>query len=232
MSTMTNTVSLLILISLLVFFNANSVAQPKEDKVILYETSVKFMYDIKADFDATAIIKDVGDNYIQIKKIVDPSNEAIKKWKSYWAVEYANNKYFNLGYSSDLNQWGTYVKFDLIGKYCAIFIDADSRKIVSGGGNLYGGDLMGVMIAGTHKWGKNWVDANGHKKKILFIDTSYMEAGMFTRNDSSPGNLLTKEKLTEIMGTAYPDIDVKTISFEKVVDIIKELNQANITEIK
>lgn len=229
---MRNTIFLLILVSLSVTFNTESLAQSKEDKIILYETSMSFISDKKADFGATATIKSQGDNYIQIKKVVDTNNKPVKRWKSYWAVEYAGNKYFNLGYSDDLNQWGTYIRFDIIGKYCAIFIDTNSKKIVKNGGNNYGGGLMGVMLAGSNKWGKDWLDANGQKKKIIFIDNSAIESGMFSRNASSLGNLLTREQLTQIMGTSYPDIDVKIIAFEKVVEIINVLNQTKITEFR
>jgi hypothetical protein len=229
---MNNNFYFVLILAFLLLHNFKSIAQLKEDKISLYETSMNFMKGKRADFTSTAVIKDQADNYIQIKNVVDSTNKIIKRWKSYWAVEYADNKYFNLGYSLDLNQWGTYVKFDIIGKYCAVFIDANSRKIVKHGGNNYGGDLTGVLLAGSNKWGKNWLDVNGQKKKILFIDTSHIEEGMFATNNSSRGNLLTREKLSEIMGNNYQEIDLKTVSFEKVVEIIKELNQITANKVR
>ncbi|GAB4017353.1 hypothetical protein GCM10028773_13500 [Spirosoma koreense] len=214
------------------FINLNGLAQFKEIKVSLYQSSIDLLEDKKSNIDATALVKDEADNYIQIKKLVDADKKKIKKWHSYWAIEYSGNKYFNLGYSHDLNQWGTYAKFDIIGKYCAIFIDSNSRKLVKNGGNLYGGGLMGAMIAGTYKWGKNWIDRNGAKKKILLVDTSILEIGMYAKEDGNTGNLLTKEKLTKIAQTNYPDMDVDKISFEKVVEIIEELNQKNTAEMR
>lgn len=81
-------------------------------------------------------------------------------------MEYGDENYFNLGYSTDFNQWSSYGKFDIEGKYAAIIIDHNSPNILKFTGNAYGGGLTGALIAESLKWNKNWKDKNGIKKNF------------------------------------------------------------------
>src|SRR5690606_9201883 len=131
-----------------------------------------------------------------------------KKGISAWAIEYNGNNYFNLGYSNDVNHWGSYAKFDIEGKYCVIIIDDNSPYILKTTSQNYGGGLAGVLMAESLKWGKNWKDENGIKKRLLFIDTEDVQYSMMNRNESSHGNYLTRNQFKMILketGTVLTD---------------------------
>ena len=77
------------------------------------------------------------------------------------------------------------------------------------------------------KWGKAWLDKDGNKRRILFIDTlKYVpEAG--SRNGGSLGNYLTRSQLTDMLEGHKIDIQdrkAKELSFEEVMQFINEMN--------
>ena len=158
----------LIIISLFLF--QNSYTQIKESPIKLYQTTIDFKNDSIWKVDAIALIKNESESHIQIKKIIDSkTRKNIKRGISAWAIEYNGQKYLNLGYSGDLNNWGIYMKFDIIGKYSAIIIDDKTPYIIKNGGGYYGGGLTGVLIKESANWNKSWRDENDGKKKFLFI---------------------------------------------------------------
>jgi hypothetical protein len=216
---------LLVIITLLLINISN--AQIKESRILLYKTTADFMNDSIWDVDAIALIKEQNESYIKIKQIIDPkTRKRLKKGISAWAIKYNGIKYFNLGYSNDLNNWKTYVKFNIIGKYSAIIIDKNTPNAVKNGRQIYGGGLTGVLIGESRKWNKNWIDKNGEKEKILFIDTNQIKKKNASRNaECSLAYYLTRKKLKEIVKDKFPDINLEKISYEKVIEIIKELNE-------
>jgi hypothetical protein len=179
-----------------------------------------------------AKIKEESDKYILIKSIVDSATQKpIKRAKSAWALEYNGDKYFNLGYSGDYNHWNLFVKFDIIGKYCAVFIDKKTPAIIKNSGNnsvYYGGGLAGaltgILVNASTKWNKNWKDKEGDAVKILFTDTSDTVEQFAARNSVSRANLLTRDKLRELIADKKTDVKIKDIPFEEVVEIIKQKN--------
>ncbi|MBV7439826.1 hypothetical protein KRX57_00155 [Weeksellaceae bacterium TAE3-ERU29] len=197
--------------------------------VILYETSTDFINKKPQDAHVGILITEESSQHITIEGIFDlETGQRIVDGNSMWALNYKNNNYFNLGYSSDLNHWKSYAKFDIEGKYCAIIIDENSPYVLTTTGSNYGGGLTGLLIAESQKWGKNWKDKNGVKKKILFIDTEDISSGMFDRNRSSLGNYLTRkqfEKLLNKSGITLNDSNIKNVSFERVIEVIKEANK-------
>ncbi len=120
-----------------------------------------------------------------------------------------------------------YLKFDIIGKYCAFIIDENSPNIIKNGGGSHGSGLTGVLIKESSKWNKNWKDNKGKKKKILFVSTldlyPYKE-GLRNAN-CNLANFLSRKELKEITKEKFPEIDIKGITFEKVINIIHSLNE-------
>ncbi len=196
--------------------------------IILYETTNDFVNDNPMQIKASAIIINESNKHFTIKKIIDPiSGIKIKRGISAWSIEYKGNNYFNLGYSGDLNHWKSYAKFDIEGKICAIIIDENSPNILKTNGTYYGGGLTGVLIGESTKWGKNWKDKNGNKKKILFIDTKRTIKRNANRNPVSLGNYLTRKQLKELIIKNNIEVDTDEIndrSFEKVIEIIGMIN--------
>ena len=196
--------------------------------ITLYKTTGDFINNNPMQLNASAIIAYKSDQHITLKSIIDPvTGMRIKNATSAWAIKYNGKNYFNLGYSDDLNNWNSYAKFDIEGKICAIFIDENSPNVLKASSTYYGGGLAEVLIKESTKWGKNWKDKNGNKKKILFIDTNKLKVVNGRRNTGSLGNYLTREQLKELIikhRINFNINNIKEISFEKVVEIIKLIN--------
>lgn len=196
--------------------------------VILYKTTTDFLDKNPMSLDASIIIKNESDQHITVKSIIDPkSGLKIDRGISAWTLEYNGDYYFNLGYSMDLNHWKSYAKLDIEGTLCAVIIDENSPNILKTNGTSYGGGLTGVLIGESSKWGKNWKDENGNKKKILFIDTRNVLPQIMGRNSGSLGDYLTRKQLKKLIIEHEIRVDtdeIKDIMFEQVLEIIKTIN--------
>lgn len=199
------------------------------EAVKLYETTEQYLKEQPMNVDAGVLLKDQSDQHISIKGIFDKkTGEKIDRGISAWALEYKDENYFNLGYSTDVNHWNSYAKMDIEGRYSAIIIDDNSPNILKTTGNTYGGGLTGGLIAESLKWNKNWKDKNGNKKKILFIDTRDISSKQLNRNASSHGNYLTRKQFQQLIdetGISVPEEKIKDIEFEKVLEIIETANE-------
>jgi hypothetical protein len=176
---------------------------------------------------ATMIVKELGDSHIRMKKIINPTTgKKIRFASSSWALNYKGGNYFNLKYSTDLNNQRVFVKMDIEGKnYCAIIIDENSPRIIKNSGIYYGGGLQGVLIKESNKWNTNWKDENGSKKKILLIDLNNKEAPMMGVNTYCSGYLLRRKDVKNLFGVNKPLSEIKKMSFEEIVSIIEMHNK-------
>ena len=199
------------------------------ERVKLYETSNDFLNKQPMEIELGILIKDKSDQHITSKGVFDlKTGEISKKGISAWAIEYNDEHYFNLGYSTDLNHWSTYAKFDIEGKYCAIIIDDNSPNILKSTSQTYGGGLTGVLMAESLKWGKNWKDEEANNKRLLFIDTENILSKMMSRNESAHGNYFTRKQLKKILdetGTVLTDEKIKDIEFSKIIELINTANE-------
>src|SRR5690606_12993709 len=178
--------------------------------------------------EAGILLKEQSEKHITLKGMFDRrTGEKIDRGISAWALKYNDSKYFNLGYSNDVNHWKSYAKFDIEGKYSIIIIDDNSPHVLKSTSNSYGGGLTGVLIAESLKWGKNWKDRNGMKKRILFIDSQDISPKMLDRNRSSHGNYMSRnqfQKILEEAGIALTEERIKDVEFEKILEIIHIAN--------
>lgn len=201
------------------------------EPVKLYETSNDFLNNQPMESDLGVLVKDKGHQHVTTKGVFDlKTGEKSKKGISAWAIEYNDNRYFNLGYSTDVNHWGSYAKFDIEGKYCAIIIDDNSPHILKSTSQTYGGGLAGALMAESLKWGKNWKDEDGNKKRLLFIDTEDVRNQRMSRNESAHGNYFTKKQFKEILdetGTILTDEKIKDIEFDRIIELINSANENN-----
>lgn len=197
--------------------------------VELYENTDDFLNKKVMQADLGILIKDQSDQHITTKGIYDlKTGEKSKKGASAWVMKYNNENYFNLGYSTDTNHWGTFAKMDIEGRYCAIIVSDDSPHVLKSTSSHYGGGIAGALIADSRKWGKGWQDKNGAKKRLLLIDTEITFDKTVGRNKGSLGNYLTRRNLKKIIqesGLNVTDERVKDIEFEKILEIIETANQ-------
>lgn len=199
------------------------------EPVKLYETTEDYLKKQPMKVEAGILIKDKSDQHITITGLFDRNTGLqIDRGLSAWALEYNDYNYFNLGYSRDVNHWRSYAKFDIEGKYCAIFIDDNSPNVLKTTDTHYGGGLAGGLMVESLAWNKNWRDKNGVKKKILFIDTQDISPKMLSRNPGSMGNYLTRtqfQKIIDEVDMASTDEKIKEIEFEVIVEVIETANK-------
>ncbi len=207
---------------LLCFFTQILIAQNTEIPVILYATSQDMLLEKAMDVQAIAVVKQQSTTHFHVKKIVDASTGKRLRGNAPWALAYNGDKYFHLTYSDDLNQPNVFVKMEIVGKYCAAFIDDGSPEIVRNGGTTYALGVAGVLITESAKWNKNWETRYGFKRKILFMDT--------TKKTSSgevavtPGNFLSRKQVREFLEEHYPGREGDQLDFDSVAALIRTLN--------
>lgn len=199
--------------------------------VKLYDTTEDYLNRKAREVDAGVLIKNQSNQHITIKGFFDlKTGIKIHRGISAWAIEYDSSRYFNLGYTTVLNYWKSYAKFDVEGKYCAIIIDGGSPAVltVTSSNNAGGFGLVGVLAAESVKWNKNWKDKDGIKKRVLFINTNDIQPNFLARNAVSVGGYLTRQDvrdLVSILGIDLGDAKVNELDFEQVIDMIKEANK-------
>jgi hypothetical protein len=205
-----------------------SVAQNVEKPITIYENTTSFLQK-EGMVNTVGIIKSESEKHVHMKKILNPDPGKQKRGLTPWAIKYNEAEYFNLGYSDDLNNWNLFARFDIIGKYSAIFIDKDSPKIFYNNGITYGGGVSGALFKDSVKWNKAWIDKNGDKKRILFIDSRvYTPKNVSRVEDGILGNYLTRDQLKELITVNKIDVQGKApkdLSFEEVAKIIQKLNE-------
>lgn len=195
--------------------------------VVIYKTTRDFNTKNALKVNAVAVVSKEGLEHITIKKFVDNDTGLKMKFRyPIWAISYNGNNYFHLAYSADVYHSNSFAKFDIEGRICAIIIDENSPPVLQSTSNYYGGGLTGVLIGESNKWGKNWMDKDGNKKKILFIDT-WDKPIINNKELESSGNYLTRKQLKDIIATHNINVDyskIKDIKFEKIIEIIETIN--------
>ncbi|WP_439559022.1 hypothetical protein [Dyadobacter sp.] len=211
---------------LLILSVSISIAQEIEKPVAVYTNTSDFLN--RKEISTKAIIKSESDRHVRTKRIIDPASSKKNRSLLPWAMRYNDVDYFNLGYSDDLRNWNTFARFDIVGKFSAIFIDKDSPKELFNN-TANGASLAGLLATESTKWNKAWIDEKGEKKRILLINaTFYVPRDSPRVADGCVGNYLSKGQLRELIETNKIDIqnkEVNKLSFEEVVEVIHKLNK-------
>lgn len=201
-------------------------SQIDKKNVILYNSSVAFVKK-ENGIDALAEVRNSSDRYLKVKRFVDSNGGKIKNSAVSWALDFNGKSYFNLTHSVDLYQHMLFIPFDIIGKYCGVFISKESPSTIKNGGVDYGGGALGFLAKDSSKWGKGWIDKNGNKVWILFSDTDDVKKGIGGYEPSSLARFLSRSQLDELCEKHKIDLQdkrTKDLSFEEVVDIIHRIN--------
>jgi hypothetical protein len=195
-------------------------------KVDLYKTTDDYIKRKVTDTSVSLIVKEIGENHIQLKKFVDAkTGKNLSNKNASWALVYKGSTYLNLGYTNDLNNWKVFLKLNLEGNnFCASFIDETTPNIVKNSGNYYGGGLTGVLIKESNKWGKNWFKKDGSKAKILFMNLHKQNQPSSNRHKSTIGYFITKKELADKLQLNIKDQEIEKMSFENAVSEIKRKN--------
>jgi len=204
------------------FFVQILLAQNTEIPVRLYATSQDILLENAIDVQAIAFVKQQSTTHIHVKKIVDPTTGKRIRGIVPWAIAYNGENYFNLEYSNDLHQPNVFIKLEIVGKYCAAFVDDGSPEIVRNAGTNYAFGLVGVVITESVKWNKNWETRYGFKRKILFMDTTKKTSQGEVA--ATPGNFLSRKKVRDFLKEHYPGREDDELDFDSVAALIKTLN--------
>ncbi len=202
--------------------------------ISVYETTKDFINNVM-QLNAKIIIKEESKKHIKVSKIFDSKTELkIKNWRSFWAIEYNNELYFNLLYSKELLRERVFAKLDIKGKLCAVIIDKDSPEILkpSKHSNVHvGARSISIDIYKSKReqpLGKHhWKDKNGNSKAILLIETVYLVPKFASRKEGSFGFYLNYSFLKDLI----KDYNIKNVgnlkdvNFERVIEIIHEINR-------
>jgi len=187
-----------------------------ENKVILIKQKVKI-----ERFDSLSNTL----SFITGKKIVDKENATkCKDEPKHCVLQYGDHYFYNLLYSSDAKNAGSWAKIDIIGKYCLIFVYPKSelsRSIGTHQTMMYGGGLAGALLQSSIMSGKNFINHKKEKVKIIFIDTSKQT---MAKKTVSKGDLLSKKVLKNLAEKYDINFDADIASVEDIVIFIKLLN--------
>ena len=142
-----------------------------------------------------------------------------------WAISYENTNYFNMKYLNNLLENKLYMKFDIEGKICVIFIDKNSPKSINlGDQGYYGGGLLGLALGANAKRANGWKDLNKERHVVLVINTEDGAIKTIDMTYKSMANMLTKKNFNELLGLNYSKETIKKLSFEDVISIINRIN--------
>lgn len=187
-----------------------------DNKVILIKQKIKI-----EQFDSLSNTL----SFLTSKKIIEKENSQISKdEEKYFALQYGDHYFYNLKYSPNIKNVGSWAKIDVLGKYCLILIYPKSELSRSIGNNQYmimGGGLTGALISESAKWGKNFVNNKQEKIKIIFIDTTKQT---MAKKTISKGDLLSKKDLKNLAEKYDINFDADIASVEDIVNFIKLLN--------
>jgi len=216
-----------ILVISLLFLNNNLLTQTIINEIGFYKTMEDFKNDNPIGEEYNVVLKSINESSIHIKKVINSkSGKKVKKITNAWAIKYKGEFYFNLGYSTDLNNWKLFIKLDYVGKrYCYALIDKNTPKSIKNSGTNYGGGLSGVLMKDSNKWNKNWSNENNEKVKILLIDFKKNKFQNGKTAIGSRGNLLKRKDVKKKFKVNLPLSEIKNIKLEEILEIIHQFDQ-------
>lgn len=163
-------------------------------------------------------------------------NKKDLKNADHWAVSYGDDHYVNLASSIDLHSHDNYVRLDYINDLCAFtIVDQKINKavpqVVHGvgiGTHRNGRQGFGIFVGVSTEIkavitnpSKTWVNEEGEKKAIIFIDLARVDEKIFKEDQVLPANFLTAKYLKKHLGMKKPVHKIKEMKFEEVIDFIK-----------
>lgn len=171
-------------------------------------------------------------NLFRVKKFIDPqtlkASKAIKN--APWALSKDSSIFINFRYSDDIPGFEIFVKPGILGKYCAVFADKETLRLIGSHGINYGGGLTGALIGESAKWGDNWVSDSDKKIKIFILNTTIQ-----TNNKNYDGGgknarwkVLTLRNFNELLNLNFTKEELRKLKSEDIKSIISGKNSDSI----
>ncbi|HLO53667.1 MAG TPA: hypothetical protein VK169_05225 [Saprospiraceae bacterium] len=218
---MKNFIKLTLSLFIIFIYSCGVKSIPLEERVnVQYYASQEDYKNKKLSEMAYTSIKEKGKDYITIHNVFGLDDQKIKEANMAFAIIIDDQIYFDMRYSIELNNPEVFAKFNIVGTISALFIDDNTSDKIKNGGVNYGGGLVDVLMSDLN----NWKDAKYKEHKILvfnldkFVDTN-MDGRVFVQY-----KFLSRGNFNKVLGTQLSDSEIYNLTFEKVKEIIIELN--------
>ncbi len=218
--------------SLILFIALLTISTKAQQEDVLQISFYKSTVDYVNDTPATIKVKPKKitlqeENLLRIPQLLDLSTGKSSKEIGYpWAIVTDSIAYFNFRYSKDLQSPETYIKPDILGRFCVVFAEKEMLRTIASYGPNYGGGLQGVLISESTKWG-NWVIENDEKIKIFIVDTKNLELNHNKGLQSAKWKILSRNNFNEILEIDLSKEEINELSIDKVKNIILKKNNAS-----
>lgn len=218
---MKNFIKLTLSLFIIFIYSCGVKSIPLEERVnVQYYASQEDYKNKKLSEMAYTSIKEKGKDYITIHNVFGLDDQKIKEANMAFAIIIDDQIYFDMRYSIELNNPEVFAKFNIVGTISALFINDNTSDKIKNGGVNYGGGLVDVLMSDLN----NWKDAKYKEHKILvfnldkFVDTN-MDGRVFVQY-----KFLSRGNFNKVLGTQLSDFEIYNLTFEKVKEIIIELN--------
>ncbi len=198
---------------------------PREERVNVqyYVSQINYKNEKLSEMAYTSI-KNKGKDFVTIQNIFGLDDQIINKAKMAFAIIIDKEIYFNMRNTKEYQNLEVYAKFNIVGTISALFIDDNTSSTIKNGGVNYGTGLADVLISDSDKWGKNWKDTKGKKHKILIFNSDKVK-DYGIRYINIQYELLSQKNFNELLGTQLSESEIENLTFEKVKEIIIDLNK-------
>lgn len=169
--------------------------------------------------DVAAVFKKETDTYVHISKFVSTTTSKKDKVASKaWAIRIDDELYINFRYSPNIRNEGYYIKPDIFGEYCVYIIDKQtdfplSRAFVNPS-----------FTPEPYGWNVNWRDKEGDVKRLVVVRLSKYSYRVSYNDAYSECEFLSRGNFNRIFETSYSQKELKNITYEDIMDIVKEKN--------
>ncbi len=214
---------ILYFLSLFLCVSLSALAQKDAEVVSLYATTDDFVAGNKKE--ALLEVRKSGAAYFFTKNFLDiETKKKVKGGRSSWAIKRGEDYYFNMMYSDDVIN-NVFVKLEVVGRYCLAILDRETlNEVRAGSVNPYGGSALGLLANSSITWNKSMKDSTDEKRYIIFIDTSVIAPFEYSEKVGSRGSFLRKKKVEEMMKSVNMERKARDLSFEEVMELIKDEN--------
>ncbi len=197
-------------------------AQDKEIPITYYNTTVDYVNGIVNPENAIALVKEVGEDYLWVKKIINASTrKRSREGNTAWAISHDSSTYFNLQYSHDRLERGAFMKMHVEGRFCISVIDFTEKSPLQNTDQINVLGFTNFMVKETVGWGKGWRTDAGDKKHLLFTDTNMMN---IVNGKNSFINLLKRETVRILANKAGFHQKATDFTVEEIIAMISSLN--------
>jgi hypothetical protein len=171
-------------------------------------------------------VKDMGPKYIRFKDILNAeTRKKSKPGSAAWAIVYEDQLYVNMTYAYEIGAPGIFIKPDIIGHYMLIVFDDETFGAFEKERAIYfGAGLTGYAMYKSVIAGGNFVDANGNKRKIIFINRDYHIADGYKLTKNSQALLLDRSIMVDLLKKNKVQRKPGEFTYEEIVGLINELN--------